>query len=144
MRVLVQRSKNSYVKVDNKIVGEIDKGYVLLVGFTEGDTYEVINKMIKKILNLRILDDENDIMNESILDHKESILSISQFTLYADTKKGNRPSYINALKNTEAKVLYEYFNNELSKYIEVQSGIFGSDMEVHITNDGPVTIMLEI
>ena len=76
MRVLVQRSKNSYVKVDNKIVGEIDKGYVLLVGFTEGDTYEVINKMIKKILNLRILDDENDIMNESILDHKESILSI--------------------------------------------------------------------
>lgn len=144
MRVLVQRSKNSYVKVDNKIVGEIDKGYVLLVGFTEGDTYEVINKMIKKILNLRILNDENDIMNESILDHKESILSISQFTLYADTKKGNRPSYINALKNTEAKGLYEYFNNELSKYIEVQSGIFGSDMEVHITNDGPVTIMLEI
>ena len=144
MRVLVQRSKNSYVKVDNKIVGEIDKGYVLLVSFTEGDTYEVINKMIKKILNLRILDDENGIMNESILDHKESILSISQFTLYADTKKGNRPSYINALKNTEAKVLYEYFNNELSKYIEVQSGIFGSDMEVHITNDGPVTIMLEI
>ena len=144
MRVLVQRSKNSYVKVDNKIVGEIDKGYVLLVGFTEGDTYEVINKMIKKILNLRILDDENGIMNESIIDHKESILSISQFTLYADTKKGNRPSYINALKNTEAKGLYEYFNNELSKYIEVQSGIFGSDMEVHITNDGPVTIMLEI
>lgn len=144
MRVLVQRSKNSYVKVDNKIVGEIDNGYVLLVGFTEGDTYEVINKMIKKILNLRILDDENGIMNESIIDHKESILSISQFTLYADTKKGNRPSYINALKNTEAKGLYEYFNNELSKYIEVQSGIFGSDMEVHITNDGPVTIMLEI
>ena len=143
MKVLVQRSKNSYVKVNNKIVGEIDKGYVLLVGFTNGDNKEVIDKMIKKILNLRIIDDKDGVMNESILNHNSSILSISQFTLYADTKKGNRPSYINALNNTEAKDLYEYFNSELSKYIEVQTGIFGSDMEVHIVNDGPVTIMLE-
>ena len=143
MRILVQRSKRSYVKVEDKIVGEIESGYVLFVGFTEGDTKEIINKMIKKVLNLRILDDNNGVMNESIIDHKESILSISQFTLYADTKRGNRPSYISALKNTEEKKLYEYFNKELSKYIEVQTGIFGSDMEVHITNDGPVTIMLE-
>ena len=143
MRILVQRSKHSFVKVDEKIVGEIDKGYVLFVGFTETDTKEIVDKMIRKVLNLRILDDKDGIMNESILDHKKSILSISQFTLYADTKKGNRPSYIKALKNTEAKFLYEYFNKELSNYIEVQTGIFGSNMEVHITNDGPITIMLE-
>lgn len=143
MKILVQRCKHSYVKVNDEKVGEIDKGYVLLVGFSKTDTKKIIDKMIKKVLNLRILDDEDGIMNKSILDYKGSILSISQFTLYADTKKGNRPSYIKALKNTEAKILYEYFNKELSKYIEVQTGIFGSDMEVHITNDGPVTIMLE-
>lgn len=143
MRVLVQRSKNSYVKVEDKVVGKIDRGYVLFVGFTEGDNQQNIDKMIQKILNLRILDDQNGVMNESILEHKEKILSISQFTLYADTKKGNRPSYIQALNSKEAKVLYEYFNQELSKYIEVETGIFGSEMEVHITNDGPITIMLE-
>lgn len=143
MRILVQRSKDSYVKVEDKVVGKIDRGYVLFVGFTEGDNQQNIDKMIQKVLNLRILDDQNGVMNESILEHKEKILSISQFTLYADTKKGNRPSYIQALNSKNAKVLYEYFNQELSKYIEVETGIFGSEMEVHITNDGPITIMLE-
>lgn len=143
MRILVQRSKNSYVKVEDKVVGKIDRGYVLFVGFTEGDNQQNIDKMIQKVLNLRILDDQNGVMNESILEHKEKILSISQFTLYADTKKGNRPSYIQALNSKEAEILYEYFNQELSKYIDVETGIFGSEMEVHITNDGPITIMLE-
>ena len=99
--------------------------------------------MINKILNLRIFEDENDKMNLSIKDIDGSILSISQFTLYADSKKGNRPSFINAMKPDEASKLYDYFNQELSKYIEVNTGIFGSDMKVEIYNDGPVTIILD-
>lgn len=144
MRVLVQRSKNSSVLVDNKVVGSIDSGYVLFVGFTSTDTKDIVDKMVKKVLNLRILDDSNKIMNESILDHNLSILSISQFTLYADSKKGNRPSYINALNGEEAVKLYDYFNEELKKYVHVETGIFGSEMEVNIINDGPVTILLEV
>ena len=144
MRVLVQRSKNSSVKVDNKVVGSINSGLVLLVGFTYGDNEEVIDKMIKKVINLRIFDDANGIMNKSILDYGGEILSISQFTLYADTKKGNRPSYINALKSEEATLLYDLFNKKLKEYIKVETGIFGAEMEVNIINDGPITIMLEI
>lgn len=144
MRVLVQRSKNSKVSVDNKIVGKIDSGYVLLVGFTNTDSKEIVDKMVKKVLNLRILDDSNGVMNESILDHKLSILSKSQFTLYGDSKKGNRPSYINALNGENAVKLYDYFNEELKKYVHVETGIFGAEMEVNIVNDGPVTILLEV
>lgn len=143
MRVLVQRSLNSSVKVNGKVTGSIDKGLVLLVSFTEGDDLDNIKKMVKKVLNLRIFDDENGVMNKSILDTGGSILSISQFTLYADTKKGNRPSYIKALKGEEAVILYDRFNEELTKYIKTEKGIFGADMKVSITNDGPVTIMLE-
>lgn len=144
MRVLVQRSKNSSVSVDDKIVGSIEEGYVLFVGFTDTDTKENIDKMVKKVLNLRILDDSNGVMNESILDHKNEILSISQFTLYADSKKGNRPSYIKALNGDQAIKLYDYFNEELSKYLKVETGVFGAEMEVKIINDGPVTILLEV
>jgi len=144
MRVLVQRSKNSSVKVDNKVVGSINSGLVLLVGFTYGDNEEVIDKMIKKVINLRIFDDANGIMNKSILDYGGEILSISQFTLYADTKKGNRPSYINALKSEQATLLYDLFNKKLKEYIKVETGLFGAEMEVNITNDGPITIMLEM
>lgn len=144
MRVLVQRSKNSKVSVDNKVVGEIDSGYVLFVGFTGTDTKEIVDKMVKKVLNLRVLDDSNGVMNESILDHNLSILSISQFTLYADSKKGNRPSYINALNGEEAVKLYDYFNEESKKYVHVETGMFGAEMEVNIINDGPVTILLEV
>ena len=143
MRVLVQRSLESSVEVDKKIVGHIDKGLVLLVGFTDGDTSEKIDYLVKKVLNLRIFDDENGVMNKSILDVGGSILSISQFTLYADTKKGNRPSYINAMGGENAEKLYNEFNVKLSEYIEVETGIFGADMKVNITNDGPITIMLE-
>ena len=143
MKVVVQRSKKSKVTINNKVNGSINKGYVLLVGFTHGDTTDIVDKMINKILNLRIFEDDNDKMNLSIKDINGSILSISQFTLYADSKKGNRPSFINAMKPDEASKLYDYFNQELSKYIEVNTGIFGADMKVEIYNDGPVTIILD-
>ena len=143
MRILVQRSLNSSVSVNNKIVGEIENGLVLFVGFTNTDTSKDIDYLINKVINLRIFDDENGIMNKSVLDVNGKILSISQFTLYADTKKGNRPSYVNAMKGEEAVNLYNEFNDKLSKYIKVEKGIFGSDMNVNITNDGPVTIILE-
>ena len=143
MRVLVQRSLESSVSVDSKVVGKIDKGLVLLVGFTHDDDISKIDLLVKKVLNLRIFDDENGVMNKSILDAGGSILSISQFTLYADTKKGNRPSYINAMGGEKATLLYDEFNKKLSEYIHVETGIFGADMKVSITNDGPVTILLE-
>ena len=113
MKVLVQRSLESSVEVDNEITGKIDKGLVLLVGFTLGDTIEDIDYLVKKVVNLRIFDDENSIMNKSILDVGGSILSISQFTLYADARKGNRPSYIDAMKGEEAIKMYELFNQKL-------------------------------
>lgn len=143
MRVLVQRSGNASVSVDNRIVGSINDGLVLLVGFTEGDNIEKIQNMVKKIINLRIFPDEDDVMNKNILDFGGSILSISQFTLYGDASKGNRPSYIKALKNDEAVKLYQVFNEELSKHIKVETGIFGADMIVNISNIGPTTIILE-
>ena len=143
MRILVQRSKESSVSVDNKIVGKIDKGLVLLVGFTEGDSESNIDYLINKVLNLRIFDDESGVMNKSVLDINGEILSISQFTLYADTKKGKRPSYIKALNGNESIKLYDLFNKKLSEYIHVEKGIFGADMIVSITNDGPTTILLE-
>ena len=143
MRVIVQRVKEASVTVDNKIVGKIGYGFMLLVGFTEGDNITNIDAMVKKILNLRIMDDENGVMNKSILDTGGEILSISQFTLYADTTKGNRPSYIKALRGEESTKLYDLFNEELEKYIHVEKGIFGANMQVSLINDGPTTIMLE-
>lgn len=144
MKVVVQRSKKSSVSVDGKMVSVINKGLVLLVGFTEGDTEEKLVNMARKVTNLRIFDDENGVMNKSILDVGGSVLSISQFTLYGDATKGNRPSYIKAMKGDEAIVLYEKFNAELNKYVETLPGVFGADMEVSITNSGPVTIILEM
>ena len=143
MKVLVQRSKQSSVSVANKLINSIAKGLVLLVGFTYHDGLEDIEKLAKKVVNLRIFDDENGIMNKSILDVGGEILSISQFTLYANTKKGNRPSYIEALNGEEAIKLYEKFNEELKQYVTTKAGVFGAEMEVKITNDGPITIMLE-
>ena len=145
MRVIVQRVKESSVKVDNKIIGKIGYGYMLLVSFTEGDDEKIIDieDMVKKIINLRVMDDENGVMNKSILDTGGEILSISQFTLYADTTKGNRPSYIKALRGEESTKLYDLFNQELEKYIHVEKGIFGANMQVSLINDGPTTIMLE-
>ena len=143
MKVVVQRSLKSNVSVDNKIVGSIAKGLVLLIGFTESDNEIIIDKIVKKILNLRIFDDNNGIMNKSIKDINGSILSISQFTLYGDISHGNRPSYMKALKADEAIILYDLFNKKLSEFIHVETGIFGSNMKVSITNDGPVTIIIE-
>ena len=143
MRVVVQRSKKSNVYVDGKLVNEIDSGMVLLVSFTQGDTEDNISKMVKKIANLRIFDDENGVMNKSILDVDGEILSISQFTLYADTTKGNRPSYFKALNGEEAIKLYEKFNEEMNKLVPTKPGIFGAEMILSITNDGPITILLE-
>ena len=143
MRVVVQRSLNSHVSVGEKVVGEIDKGLVILVGFTENDSEKEIDYLVSKIVNLRIFDDENGVMNKSILEINGSILSISQFTLYANCKKGNRPSYIEALESKKAKPLYELFNQKLKKYCKVEEGIFGENMKVSIQNDGPITILLE-
>ena len=144
MKVVVQRSKYSKVEVNNKLINEISSGMVILVGFTEGDDYAKILKMVKKIVNLRIFDDENGVMNKSILDVGGKILSISQFTLYGDTSKGNRPSYVKALNGNLAIKLYEKFNEELNKYVKTLPGIFGADMQVSILNDGPVTIVMEV
>ena len=143
MKVVVQRVKEASCKVDNKITGQIGYGFMLLVGFNTEDTELNVYDMVKKVLNLRIMDDENHVMNKSILDTKGSILSISQFTLYADTKKGNRPSYAYAMKGEDAIKLYQLFNDELRKQIHVEEGIFGADMKISLINDGPVTIILE-
>ena len=143
MRVLVQRSGKASVTVDNKVVGSIDNGLVLFVGFTDGDGLDEIKYLAKKIVNLRIFPDSDGVMNKSILDYGGKILSVSQFTLYANCKKGNRPSYIDAMNNHEAVHFYELFNEELRKYVEVETGEFGADMDVAITNIGPTTIWLE-
>lgn len=143
MKVVVQRVKESSVSVDNKLIGKIGYGYMLLVSFTYGDNESIIDYMINKILNLRIMDDENHIMNKNILDVGGEVLSISQFTLYGDTKKGNRPSYIKALRGEESIKLYDLFNSKLSEHIHVETGEFGADMAVSLINDGPVTIILE-
>ena len=143
MRIVVQRVDNAKVSVNEQIVGKVDKGFMLLVGFTHDDDINDIEYMVRKIVNLRVFDDENGVMNKSILDINGSILSISQFTLYADSKKGNRPSYVNAMKGELSTVLYDKFNELLSRYIKVETGIFGSEMKVTLTNDGPVTIILD-
>ncbi|MEG0826323.1 MAG: D-aminoacyl-tRNA deacylase [Bacilli bacterium] len=143
MKVILQRSNYSFVEVDNKKVGEISHGLVVLVGFTEGDSISEIDYIVDKILNLRIFNDENGIMNKSVLDVDGNILSISQFTLYANTLKGRRPSYALAMNGIEAKKLYILFNQKLKEKINVETGVFGADMKVSIQNDGPVTIVLE-
>lgn len=143
MKVVVQRVKKSNVTIDNKIYNSIENGLMILVGFTEGDTSSDIDYIVKKVTNLRIFDDEDGVMNKSIIDVGGSILSISQFTLFADTKKGNRPSYIKALKGELSTILYDEFNKKLSEYVETKTGVFGADMEVSLINDGPVTIIID-
>lgn len=144
MRVLVQRVLESSVSVHNERKGQIQKGLTLLVGFTEGDSEKELDEMVRKIIHLRIFDDENGVMNLSLTDIKGEILSISQFTLYGDASKGRRPSYVKALRGEEAIVLYDAFNEKLRQEgFVVETGVFGADMQVSILNDGPVTIWLE-
>ena len=143
MRIVVQKVLESNVKVDGKEVGKIGKGLMLLVAFTQTDTEKEIDYMVNKVTNLRIFEDENDIMNLSIKDVGGEILSISQFTLYGDARNGNRPSYIEALNGEEASKLYDLFNKKLNEIIHTETGIFGADMKVSLINDGPATILLE-
>ena len=144
MKVVVQRCDASSVSVNDKVVGKIDKGMMILVGFTDTDTSKEIDYMVDKVINLRIFDDEFGVMNKSLLDTHGSILSISQFTLYADATKGRRPSYVKALSGDKATVLYDEFNKKLKeKNIHVETGIFGAEMKVSLVNDGPVTIIIE-
>ena len=143
MKAVIQRVANASVTVDGEVKGSIESGFLILLGVENGDNESEAKTLAAKIAGLRIFTDENDKMNLSILDTKGSILSISQFTLYADTTKGNRPSFINALNPTEATKLYDIFNQKLSEFVHVETGIFGADMKVEIYNDGPVTIILD-
>ncbi len=144
MRVVVQRVSEASCMVEETITGEIGKGFLLLVGFGLEDNEEIAAKMAQKVSKLRIFEDENGKMNLSLFDVGGDILSISQFTLYGDAKKGNRPSFTAALGGEKANMLYEHFNEELRKCgLRVETGIFGADMKIRLLNDGPVTILLE-
>lgn len=144
MKVVVQRVSEAHVKVDEEIVGKIGKGFMLLIGIDENDERTDADWIVQKILNLRIFGDENGKLNLSIKDIAGEILCISQFTLIADYKKGNRPSFIKAAKPEKAIPLFEYFKTELSKSdLKIESGIFGADMKVSLINDGPVTIVID-
>ena len=144
MRLIVQKVSKSSVKIDGEVVGKINKGYMVLVGITDGDDEILVGKMVDKLVNLRIFEDENDKLNLSLLDVQGSILSISQFTLYANCKKGRRPSFIDAAKPDVSIPLYDLFNKKLEeKGVKVERGVFGAMMEVSLINDGPVTIILD-
>jgi D-tyrosyl-tRNA(Tyr) deacylase len=144
MKFVIQRVKNASVEVENKVVGKIDEGFLVLIGVTHDDTKKTADILIKKLLNLRIFKDENDKMNLSLKDVGGELLLISQFTLYADCKKGNRPSFVKSAKYDIANELYEYVIDECKKTsIKVETGIFGADMKVSLLNDGPVTIILD-
>nr|WP_315162375.1 D-aminoacyl-tRNA deacylase [uncultured Flavobacterium sp.] len=145
MKTVIQRVSSASVTIDNKIVADIQKGLLVLVGIEDADAQEDINWLCPKIANLRIFGDENDVMNLSVKDINGEVIVVSQFTLHASTKKGNRPSYIKASKPEIAIPLYENFVKTLEKELDkkVQTGVFGADMKVELVNDGPVTIIID-
>ena len=144
MRFIIQRVSNSKMTIDNKIRGQIGKGFMVLIGVGESDTKEIADKMIHKMINLRIFEDENGKTNLGLKDVGGSLLLISQFTLYADCKRGNRPSFIEAGKPDMANEMYEYIIEKCRESVdEVQTGEFGADMKVQLLNDGPFTILLD-
>ncbi|MBQ9124614.1 MAG: D-tyrosyl-tRNA(Tyr) deacylase [Acholeplasmatales bacterium] len=144
MRIVVQRCKYAKCTVDNEIKGSIDKGFLLFIGFTESDTINELDLLLRKTIGLRIFEDENGKMNRSLKDVNGEILAISQFTLYADCKHGNRPSFTSAMKYDKANEYYELFCKKLEENnIHVERGVFGSDMKIELLNDGPVTIILD-
>ena len=144
MRIVLTTVLSASVEIEGKIYGQINRGFCLLVGFTHTDNKEIVDKMIDKMLSLRVFMDEKGLTNLSIYDVKGEILSVSQFTLYADLTGGRRPSFINAMKPDEAKALYEYFNEQIRvKYGAVETGVFGADMKVSSVNDGPFTVILD-
>lgn len=144
MKIVLQIVQNASVEIEGNIVSKIDKGYLLLVSFTQGDNHEINVKMAQKVAKLRIFPDENGKTNLSIFDVNGTVLSVSQFTLYANLVKGNRPSYIESLRGEESSLLYQDFNNELRKNgLDVKEGVFGADMKVKLVNDGPYTLVLD-
>lgn len=143
MRAVVQRVTQAKVEVDGKVTGEIKNGFLVLVGFTHGDTEADCIRVAKKISGLRIFSDENDKINLSLKDVEGDLLCVSQFTLYADCSHGNRPSFTNAARPDLAEPLYEIFCKELEKYAHTERGIFGADMKVSLLNDGPFTVIIE-
>ena len=144
MKLVIQVALNASVKVEEKILGQIDNGFMVLVGVTHDDTIEDVNYLAKKLTNLRVFKDENGKMNLSIRDVGGKLLLISQFTLYADCRKGNRPSFVNAARPEQGKELYDKFVEECkNEGIEVQTGEFGAYMQVQFTNDGPTTIIID-
>lgn len=144
MKVVVQRAKKASVMVGGEVVGQIDQGLVLLVGFTHQDTEEDVQYVAEKIAHLRIFEDEAGKMNRSVLENGGAILSVSQFTLYGDTRKGRRPSFVDAARPEQAESLYQLFNEKLrSLDLVVETGVFGAMMEVSLINDGPVTLIVE-
>lgn len=144
MKVVIQRVKKASVKVDNQIIGKIGQGFLLLVGVKEGDSENDAGRLAKKVLELRIMADKKDLMNKSIVDVKGEILIVPQFTLYADTSRGRRPSFVQAAKPEAAKRILKKFKEILeNKGVKIEEGQFGARMEVSLINDGPVTIILE-
>ena len=144
MRILVQRVKNASVTIDGQLFSQIRQGYLLLVGFSNNDDENIVELMTQKLLNLRICDDSDGKMNLSIIDTKGELLSVSQFTLYADSSKGRRPSFIDACNPERAVQLYDYFNDNLRKSgLKVETGKFRAEMDVQLVNSGPITIMLD-
>lgn len=144
MKFVIQRVKEAKVEVDNNVTGKIDNGFLVLIGVTHTDTKEIADYLVKKLINLRVFEDENGKMNLSLKDVNGSLLLVSQFTLYADCTQGNRPSFTTAAKPDFANELYEYIISECKKKIDkVETGVFGADMKVSLVNDGPVTIILE-
>ena len=144
MRVVLTTVLSASVTINNKVYSQIDRGFCLLVGFTHSDDQKLVDKMIDKILSLRVFADERGLTNLSIYDVKGQIMSVSQFTLYADTSGGRRPSFVNAMKPDQARELYAYFNQQLeNKFGPIATGIFGADMKVSSVNDGPFTVLLD-
>ena len=142
MRVVIQKCLESSVTVDGRMISSIGKGLMVLVGFTHDDTESDIDYMVNKVTNLRVFEDENGIMNKSVIDESGEILCISQFTLYGNTDKGNRPSYIEAMSGDIATILYDKFCDKLNMIVPTKRGIFGADMKVSLINDGPTTIII--
>lgn len=144
MKLVIQRVKEASVEIEGKINGKINQGFMVLVGITNDDNEEIVDKMVNKLINLRIFEDENEKLNLSLMDVKGEILSISQFTLYANCRKGRRPSFLEAAKSDISKPLYEYFNKSLENNgVHVETGVFGAMMNVSLINEGPTTIILD-
>ncbi|MBT0938486.1 D-aminoacyl-tRNA deacylase [Streptococcus lutetiensis] len=143
MKVVIQRVKEAQVTIDDELVGDISQGLLLLVGVGPDDEQEDLDYAVRRITNMRIFSDDMGKMNLSVQDIKGSILSVSQFTLFAETKKGNRPAFTGAAKPDKAEKMYLDFNEALAQFVPVETGVFGADMQVSLVNDGPVTIILD-